>query len=109
MSTMMIDEWVEPDFHQINLDIETHLKQERGYKLDAGEYHPLHLNINNVLELTHLICVTNITDATSVDLISTPKDAPSALPVLSAIPSPRPQTSNPHPPSPLIRVIEKKP
>jgi hypothetical protein len=33
-----LEEWVEPDFHQVNLDIETHLKNERGYKLDAGEF-----------------------------------------------------------------------
>lgn len=32
-----LEEWVEPDFHQVNLDIEAHLKNERGYKLDAGE------------------------------------------------------------------------
>ena len=35
-----IEEWVEPDFHQVNLDIEAHLKNERGYKLDAGELSP---------------------------------------------------------------------
>jgi hypothetical protein len=33
-----LEEWVEPDFHQVNLDIEAHLKNERGYKLDAGKF-----------------------------------------------------------------------
>ncbi|KAG7528419.1 hypothetical protein FFLO_06165 [Filobasidium floriforme] len=32
-----LEEWVEPDFHQVNLDIEAHLKNERGYKLDADD------------------------------------------------------------------------
>lgn len=27
---------VEPDFHQVNLEIEDYLKFTRGYKLDAG-------------------------------------------------------------------------
>lgn len=28
---------VDPDFHQVNLEIEDYLKFTRGYKLDAGE------------------------------------------------------------------------
>ena len=30
-------DFVRPDFHQVNLDVEGYLKAERGYKLDAGE------------------------------------------------------------------------
>lgn len=32
-----IEEWLQPDFHQVNLEIENYLKTERGYKLDAGQ------------------------------------------------------------------------
>lgn len=31
-------DFVRPDFHQVNLDIEQYLKQERGMKLDSGKY-----------------------------------------------------------------------
>lgn len=30
-------DFVRPDFHQVNLDVETYLKNERGFKLDSGE------------------------------------------------------------------------
>jgi len=30
-------DFVRPDFHQVNLDVEGYLKTERGFKLDAGE------------------------------------------------------------------------
>jgi cleavage and polyadenylation specificity factor subunit 4 len=30
-------DFVRPDFHQVNLDVETYLKNERGLKLDSGE------------------------------------------------------------------------
>jgi hypothetical protein len=109
MSTMMIDEWVEPDFHQINLDIETHLKQERGYKLDAGKFRQR----GPLFTLPELIGFSNVRPSfqtpTSANPISTPKDAPSALPVLSGTPFPRPRTFDPHRPSPLTHVIEKRP
>ena len=29
-------DFVRPDFHQVNLDIEGYLKAERNFKLDAG-------------------------------------------------------------------------
>lgn len=29
-------DFVRPDFHQVNLDIEGYLKQERNLKLDSG-------------------------------------------------------------------------
>lgn len=29
-------DFVRPDFHQVNLDIESYLKQERNLKLDSG-------------------------------------------------------------------------
>ena len=29
-------DFVRPDFHQVNLDLEGYLKVERGFKLDAG-------------------------------------------------------------------------
>lgn len=29
-------DFVRPDFHQVNLDIEGYLKAERNYKLDGG-------------------------------------------------------------------------
>lgn len=50
-----LEEWIEPDFHQVNLDIEAHLKNERGYKLDAGESFPLPLKRYNHLihEIDH--------------------------------------------------------
>ena len=31
-------DFVRPDFHQVNLDVEGYLKQERNYKLDSGKY-----------------------------------------------------------------------
>ena len=30
-------DFVRPDFHQVNLDVEGYLKQERNYKLDSGK------------------------------------------------------------------------
>lgn len=33
-----VDDFVQPDFHQVELDIETYLKKEKGWKLDAGEW-----------------------------------------------------------------------
>lgn len=33
-------DFVRPDFKQVNLDIENYLKQERNFKLDAGERPP---------------------------------------------------------------------
>lgn len=30
-----VDDFVQPDFHQVELDIETYLKKEKGWKLDA--------------------------------------------------------------------------
>ena len=30
-------DFVRPDFHQVNLDLEGYLKTERGFKLDVGE------------------------------------------------------------------------
>jgi len=30
-------DFVRPDFHQVNLDVENWLKSERGFKLDSGE------------------------------------------------------------------------
>lgn len=30
-------DFVRPDFHQVNLDVEGYLKTERGFKLDSGE------------------------------------------------------------------------
>lgn len=32
-----VDDFVRPDFHQVELDVETFLKKEKGWKLDAGE------------------------------------------------------------------------
>lgn len=29
-------DFVRPDFHQVNLNIENYLKQERNFKLDSG-------------------------------------------------------------------------
>lgn len=33
-------DFVRPDFHQVNLDIEGYLKAERNFKLDSGELIP---------------------------------------------------------------------
>lgn len=33
-------DFVRPDFHQVNLDIENYLKSERGFKLDSGKSTP---------------------------------------------------------------------
>jgi len=30
-------DFVRPDFHQVNLDVENYLKTERNFKLDTGE------------------------------------------------------------------------
>ena len=100
MSTMMIDEWVEPDFHQINLDIETVLKQERGYKLDAGKRRCLDLGHNTVLELIYLLdCATNVADADICRPNLDPEGCPlgSSCPLRHTIPS----TSNFRPPPPI--------
>lgn len=34
-------DFVRPDFHQVQLDVEAYLKNEKGMKLDAGELTPL--------------------------------------------------------------------
>lgn len=34
-------DFIRPDFHQVNLDVEGYLKAERGFKLDAGKFTPL--------------------------------------------------------------------
>lgn len=37
-------DFVRPDFHQVNLDVEGYRKTERGFKLDAGGSSPLGLD-----------------------------------------------------------------
>jgi hypothetical protein len=34
----LLQDFIEPDFHQVNLDIESALKTERGIKLDSGQF-----------------------------------------------------------------------
>lgn len=34
------DDFVQPDFHQVELNIEKYLKKEKGWKLDAGKRPP---------------------------------------------------------------------
>lgn len=36
---------VEPDFHQVNLEIEDYLKFTRGYKLDSGKSDGIPLDV----------------------------------------------------------------
>ncbi len=35
-----VDDLIQPDFHQISLDVETFLKVEKGYKPDSGVSRP---------------------------------------------------------------------
>jgi hypothetical protein len=37
MATTSYADLVDPDFHQVNLEIEDYLKFTRGYKLDSGK------------------------------------------------------------------------
>ncbi len=34
-------DFVRPDFHQVNLDVEKYLKAERNFKLDTGKSYPM--------------------------------------------------------------------